>query len=162
MKRKVINPKTRFSDLVEFYKEIKTMENLTFARLMAGSLDEDKALFFLKQKKREIEARYSNKLCKEDKYEFQSLNKMEAFLEKNGFGNDEIKKAVEHEREHYREILSNGLNVKEFLCWLVDDKSEKKYVCGVTAACEKIPYYFLERRTLKPQKKNSCMDGVPL
>jgi len=28
MKRKVIKPKTRFSDLVEFYKEVKAMEKV--------------------------------------------------------------------------------------------------------------------------------------
>ncbi|MBS3090289.1 hypothetical protein J4433_00785 [Candidatus Pacearchaeota archaeon] len=160
MKRKVIKPKTRFSDLVEFYKEVKAMENLAFARLMAGIFDEDKALFFLKQKKREIENKYSKMLYEEDKYIFPSLGKMRKFLEKNGFVTGRINESVKHESAHYREALSNGFNIRGFLCWLAIDNGKKDYICSTQIAAYKMPAYDAYKKASNAPKNLSIIDRM--
>ncbi|MFH0831588.1 MAG: hypothetical protein V1886_01860 [archaeon] len=160
MKRNAIKPKTRFSDLVEFYKEIKAMENLTFARLLSGVFDEDKSLLFMKEQRKITEERYEKLLNPNDRYSFESLGKLKYFLESCGFDKKQVQTSIEHEKEHYREALIYGFNNGGFACWLVKNKGKLDYVCSTQIAAKTIPGINVYRKISHAPKKPSFIDEM--
>ena len=123
------NPITRYEDIVDYYKSIKSLENLTFARVKAGMFNQKEAFETLKEKRKNIEKQYSKILNPDDRYLFKNIENLESFLSDCGhFSKKEIKKNLQHEMEHYNEALKQGLSPSGFLCWLCKDEDGLEYV----------------------------------
>jgi hypothetical protein len=161
MIKRGVMPKTKLEDLVEFYKEIKMHENLAFARLSCDQFTENEALNFLKEKRKSLEERYSSKLNPCDKYEFNSIDKMGAFLKSAGFNKKRIEDATEHESMHYNEALNRGFNNCKFSCWIVEDGKKTDFVCQTTVAIDSMLSYEDYQKISHAPKQHgySSLDG---
>ncbi|MFH1249157.1 MAG: hypothetical protein V1660_03325 [archaeon] len=160
MTKRGLMPKTRLEDIIEFYKEVKSNENLAFARIKAGIFDKNSALSFLKEKRYDSQKKYSNILCLDDRHEFSSLRMLRKFLQQNGFDDKRINDSLKHERAHYLEALAQGFYAQGFLCWLVNDSGKKDYVCSTRISCYTMPSHDAYKKASKAPKNLSIIDTI--
>ena len=121
-------PITKLEDIIYYYREIKSLENLTFARLDTGILNKKTAFEALKEKRKDIETKYAGLLNPEDKYIFDNIEDLGSFLAESGcFSQAHIENSLEHELEHSTEIVRQGYKTAGFDCWLCMDQNEVTY-----------------------------------
>lgn len=157
------NPRTNLEDLVEFYKEIKAMENLAFARLKAEIFTEKAALSYLKGQMQFIKTRYHRTISYDDCYDFPSLHEMKSFLKSTGyFSNHDIKDAIKHEESHFNAASKEGFRVDGFRCWLAKCNKKISYVCATRIAVTGMPAHDTYKKISNSPHQPSFIDKFAL
>ncbi len=155
------NPTTKYQDVVDYYKRIKSLENLTFARIEAGVLDREKAFESLKQGGKKINEDYAKLLNPSDCYFFKKIGELELFLrECDLFSKADIKDILDHEDKHYNEAIRQGYKQTGFRCWLALDKGNIEYIVTTCIRAYSMPTHDKYKKISRAPTKLSVIDEM--
>jgi hypothetical protein len=154
-------PKTRFVDLLNYYKSIKAEENVYYARLDAGINPQD-IFEHLKKRRKMIESEYGRCIHWEDNYSFETLKELGFFLRRTLFFQEKrIADSLRHEERHFRKIVKRGYKPYGFECWLCLNELNRPDYITTTRVSLRVPMKKEDYRAItKANKKGSCIDDL--
>ena len=133
-------PTTKFRDVWNYYNSNSGEINVSYARILAGSKEEE-IFNLLKVRTAKIKEEYSKLLDWKDLYFFENLLGLEKFLiQTKWFSEKRIKLDMRHEEEHAIKIKQLGYETPGFNCWLVlHNKQKVDYIASCRMLVDKLP-----------------------